>query len=143
MSIVDDPMLALIVRFVAGHKELYAADDEFLEHQLEVLKSHVAQFPKEQQSAKALEWIEQYAEIYRRDWQKKVVSRQAGNKRCNDCPLILNGYSSGICVVHNRWIKLLKRYLSEQITSATYVEDTLRLLEENKTELKVELLHSC
>ena len=63
MSIVDDPMLALIVRFVAGHNELYAADDEFLKHQLEVLKSHVAHFPKEQQSAKVLEWIEQYAEI--------------------------------------------------------------------------------
>ena len=136
MSIVDDPMLALISRFVTGHGNIDTSNEAFIKFQFETLQNHVSQFPKEQQGQKAMEWITQHAENYRRNWQKEVVSQQACEKRCKDCPI--PGYGENtVCVVHGRWLKLLKEYLAESITSESYVEEALHILRQHKTELSI------
>ena len=136
MCVVDDPMLALILRFVLNHEQLDVSDEEFIQRQIESLKCHVAQFPEELQEAKAMEWIEQHAENYRRAWQRRVVSKTAVNKRCVDCPLIHLG-SSQNCAVHDDWLALLNRYLSKELTSAEYIDNALTLLQEHKSELVI------
>lgn len=136
MSIVDDPMLALIIRFVTAHGDVDASNEEFIKLQLETLQNHVSQFPKEQQGQKAMEWIKTHAENYRHNWQKEVVSLQACDKRCEDCPILSYGENT-VCVVHSRWLKLLKDYLAENITSESYVEEALQLLRQHKSELSI------
>ena len=138
MSIVDDPMLALIMRFISKEKHLDISDEEFLQRQLTAIKDYVGQYPQEQETKKTMEWIEQYAENYRRDWQKNMAARQSSIRRCPDCPLKDNGYSS-YCEIHNQWQDLLQNYIGNNINSKKYVEDTLRLLEEHKADLKVSL----
>ena len=146
MSIVDDPVLALIMRFVIDREPLDVSDEAFLQRQLETLKNHVAQFPKEQQQPKAMEWIERHAENYRRAWQRTVISKTASKKRCADCPLLRQA-GSGNCAVHGKWLALLQRYLSDELSSAEYVEDALRLLQAHKSELKItsggKQAHAC
>jgi len=136
MSVVDDPMLALILRFVLNHEQLDVSDETFFQRQIESLKCHVAQFPEELQENKAMEWIEQHAENYRRAWQRTVVSKTAVDKRCVDCPLVQVGDSQS-CAVHDDWLALLNRYLSKELTSEEYVEDALTLLQEHKSELVI------
>ena len=139
MSIVDDPMLALILRFVLEHEQMDVSNEAFIQRQIESLKCHVAQFPEELQEPKAMEWIEQHAENYRRTWQRTVVSDTAVNRRCMDCPLIQLG-DPRKCAVHDDWLALLDRYQSKKLTSAEYVEDALTLLQGHKSELVVSLL---
>ena len=136
MSVVDDPMLSLILRFVLNHEQLEVSDEAFIQRQIESLKCHVAQFPEKLQEQKAMEWIERHAENYRRAWQRTVVSKTAVNKRCVDCPLIHLGDAQN-CAVHDAWLALLNRYLSKELTSAEYVEDALMLLQEHKSELVI------
>ena len=136
MSIVDDPVLALIMRFVIDREPLDVSDEAFLQRQLETLKTHLAQFPKEQQQPKAMEWIERHAVNYRRGWRRTVISKTALKERCTDCPL-LDHAGAGNCAVHGQWLALLKRYLSDELSSAEYVEDALRLLQAHKSELKI------
>ena len=136
MSVVDDPMLALILRFVLNHEQLNASDETFIQRQIESLKCHVAQFPEDLQETKAMEWIEQHAENYRRAWQRTVISKTALSKRCVDCPLVQVGDSQS-CAVHDDWLALLNRYLSKELTSEEYVEDALTLLQEHKSELVI------
>ncbi len=136
MSVVDDPMLALIIRFVTGQGEIDTSNEEFIKHQLETLQNHIASFPKEQQKQMAMEWIKNHAENYRRNWQKRVISEQAVNKRCADCPML--GYAQDtVCLVHGHWLKLLKEYLADEISSERYIEEALHLLREHKQELRL------
>jgi len=127
-------MLALIIRFVTSHSDIDSSNEAFIKHQFEILQNHVSQYPREERGQRAMEWITQHAENYRRDWQKKVVSQRASGKRCADCPILGYGENT-VCVVHSRWLKLLKDYLAEQITSERYAEQALQLLRQHKSEL--------
>ncbi len=136
MPIVDDPMLALIARFVVTEDRLDIANEEFLERQIKAIEKHVSRYPRKQKDERALEWIVAHAKKYRQEWQRRVVSRQAPGQRCADCPLDPNEDLSQ-CAIHDSWVGLLQRYVGGEITSRTYVEDTLVLLEDNKKRLRV------
>ena len=134
--IVDDPLLALIVRFVVSRDQLDMSDDEFIQRQLQTLRDHVERFPAHEQTTRAMEWVAENAENYRRNWQKNVISRRAPNERCPDCPLT-GGSGTGHCEVHSHWLQLLRMYLAGELTSDAYVEDTLELLHQHKADLRV------
>ena len=136
MFIVDDPILALIMRFVSKGEALDVSDQEFLQRQVVAIGEYVAQFPEEEKAQRAMEWIGAYAEQYRKDWQRNVATQQFSDKRCPDCPLIANA-SASHCEIHEHWLRLLKNYASNDINSRTYVEDALRLLEEHKASLRI------
>lgn len=136
MFIVDDPMLALIMRFVFEDKNLDIPHGEFLHRQIAEIEEYVGQHPKEEETMRAMEWIEGYAKKYRGDWQKNVAAREFSKERCPDCPLIADD-SSSHCEIHDQWLDLLHSYADNDITSGKYVENALRLLEEHKASLAV------
>ena len=136
MTIVDDPLLALIVRFVVNNEEVEGDDEAFCQDQIRTLNRYVQDLPEDQQEAKALQWIEQHAELYRRQWQKKTIRRRASDRQCHDCPLNLNGQHNH-CSVHQEWLTLLGLYSSDKLTSGEYVSNALKLLRQHKEELKV------
>lgn len=136
MFIVDDPMLALIMRFVSNGDSLNVSDQDFLQRQVKAIGEYVTQFPEEEKAKRAMEWIETFAEHYRKEWQRNVATQQFSEKRCPDCPLIANAHDSH-CEIHEQWLKLLESYASNEITSSRYVEDALRLLEEHKAHLQI------
>lgn len=141
MTILDDPMLALIVRFVAGNKQIGASDDDFLRRQVEAVRRHIALFPEEERNHRAMEWIRENAERYRREWRRDAIVRQMSGSRCVDCPLIHSG-DARFCDIHQQWIGMLRRYLNDEISSADYVHEGLALLESHKDRLKVAVLES-
>ena len=62
MFIIDDPMLALIARFVAKDIDnLNVSDETFLQDQITEIRRHIERSPKKQQQQLALEWIKEYA----------------------------------------------------------------------------------
>jgi len=136
MLIVDDPLLALIVRFVVGQEQLEISDEEFVQRQLQTLREYVDRFPPHEHTARAMEWVAENAESYRRGWQQNVVARSAPSQRCPDCPLT-GSAGQGHCEVHARWLQLLRAYIAGEISSEAYVEDTLELLRRHKTDLRV------
>ncbi len=136
MYIVDDPMLALIARFVVDMEGVEVSDEGFLLKQVECLRQYVERFPPEEREQRALEWIETHSKAYRRDWQKKVVSEQMADRRCPDCPLVATDDLCH-CEIHSRWLALLKGYTSGELTSRRYVEKALRLLHQNKDRLRI------
>jgi len=135
MFIVDDPLLALIVRFVINGQEPDASNEEFIKRQIQTLKAYVARFPPEQQGSKAMEWIEQYAERYRKEWQKRAVTSRSTVTRCDDCPLKLLG-TEEFCEIHEQWRYLLQCYVTDEIASKKYIKNALRLLKKHKKQLK-------
>ena len=136
MFIVDDPMLALIVRFVAGERDVDIRQDEFLQHQVRTILEYIEQFPAEEQQARTLEWIQENARRYRKQWQLNVIAARLINVRCPDCPLVRE--DEGVhCEIHDRWMEILQAYTDKLISSAQYVRDTLDLLEAHKARLKV------
>ncbi len=139
MFIVDDPMLALIMRFVGGDRQLDISDEKFLHGQITAVQEFVSKYPSEQKNSKALEWIAKYARKYRQEWQRDVVSRALYHTRCPDCPLIKR-YPVLHCAIHQEWLELLQRYVERDIDSMEYVESSLNLVQEHKSELKVTLL---
>jgi len=141
MCIIDDPMLALIARFVVEDIDnLKISDEMFLQHQVTEIIRHVEKSPEKQQQQLALEWIKEYAEQYRQDWRRKAFSRVVLDKECADCPLIHDS-SSTFCIIHRKWVVLLKEYVADEIGSDEYIKETLSLLQQNKTHLKVSAVH--
>lgn len=138
MYIVDDPTLALITRFGAGAECLDVSDQEFFDEQARSVKHYLEQFPAEEREKRALDWIEDHARDFRVAWQRRVVSERLSQRRCQDCPLIHEGPAAH-CQIHARWSGLLQDYVREKISSREYVRETLRLLNEHKSELKVTL----
>ncbi|MCW8881879.1 MAG: hypothetical protein OQK92_06150 [Sedimenticola sp.] len=136
MFVVDDPVLALIVRFVIGSRELKVADEKFLRRQVETLKQHLARFSAEEQETKAIEWIAQHAKRYRDQWQRQVIKKRVSQVRCVDCPMNSLGMDVH-CAVHSKWLELLKRYSADEITSTEYVAASLTVLQNHKAELLV------
>lgn len=138
MDIVDDPMLALIMRFVSRGEFLKTSGEDFMRRQMLAIGHYVRQFPPEEKSQRAMEWIERHAERYRQAWQRNEASRELSDQRCPDCPLVANA-SNSHCLIHERWQGLLQSYANDEISSTEYVEDAMRLLAEHKTQLRVVL----
>jgi len=136
MFIVDDPLLALILRFVVDTDSSPAANEEFLQHQIRTIKLHLAQSPGHEPGAKAMEWIEQHAEKYRRNRQRRAVSNRTGYLRCEDCPLASLGAAEH-CEIHEQWLYLLRQYTAGRVSSRSYIESALDLLRQHKEELKM------
>lgn len=136
MSVVDDPTLALIARFVGDASRLDPANPEFLSAQIAAVRAYVARFPAHERDARALEWIELNAEQYRREWHRRAAVEVLARARCPDCPLA-GGDDLSPCVIHSRWLALLQRYAAQEISSHDYVEQTLALLRANKDLLRL------
>ena len=137
MTLLNDAMLALIARFVVDDLDhLSISDEQFLQQQIDEIKSHVSHLPKEQQQKYIFEWIEQRAENYRNEWLRKKLTQLLVKQRCSDCPLINDGSNSN-CIIHQSWVELLKDYMSGKIDSEHYVEEALQLLGEHKEDLKI------
>ena len=137
MSVIEDPLLALIIRFVMKDERHQRADDEFVQRQLDTLKAYVDRYPAEERQPRAMQWIERHAANYRREWQKKVLPRQAADNRCHDCPLD-SGNHKQHCTIHGEWLGLLQAYLRDEIDSSDYVRNALELLREHKNELRIQ-----
>ena len=135
MYIVDDPMLALIARFVASEKEGGAQAEAYMQRQVEAIREYVEQFPDSERNVRAVEWIERHAEQYRRAWQRSHLPRWLREMRCTDCPLA-HGDLLHHCEIHEQWSALLTRYTNAELTSGEYVKSTLRLLKAHKQRLK-------
>ena len=138
---VDDPTLALIARFVVCEADVQQLENEqYLRAQLASIRRHIESFPPEQQEQAALDWIAEHAQRYRQQWQKRErLPGVLAERRCADCPLVDLG-AGGACMIHKRWVGLLKEYVSGEIHSDRYIEATLRLLQEHKDHLKVALV---
>ena len=123
--------MALILRFVVNTDDDVLGNEEYLQRQLKVLRKHLAQFPKEEHSVRAMEWIGEHAARYRRDWERNSLADRTVYLRCADCPL------AGIdaaeqCEIHEQWLYLLHRYVAGEAMTRDYVEDCLALLRDYK-----------
>lgn len=136
MYIVDDPTLALITRFMCGAQNAEVSDAEFLLQQITAIEHYVGQFPDSERNVRAKEWIAANAQQYRRQWQKHAVARTLVKARCPDCPLAGKN-SSAHCEIHTFWLKLLQHYIADEMSTQEYVENTLKLLDGYKNQLKV------
>lgn len=132
---VDDPTLALIARFAGCCSTLDISENAFLQQQLDEIRGYVGQFPQERQQEQALEWIARNAERYRRNWRKNLIAGEASSSRCPDCPIERRG-GTETCEIHERWLEVLNLYVSEEISSRRYVEDSLDLLRRHKERLR-------
>ena len=135
MFIADDPLLALILRFILDPDRSEVENEEFLRVQIKTLRKHLLQFPAEEQEARAMDWVVQHAAGYRRCWQRRAVSRQTWSLRCEDCPLRDRVDNAEHCEIHEQWLYLLRRYLTGEIRSREYVQHALALLQEQKDAL--------
>jgi len=141
MGVIDDPMLALIARFVVEDiDELGIPDEVFLQQQVDEIKRYVGDATGKKRHQLSLQWIREHAENYRGEWQKRELSRLVLEKRCTDCPLVLRRLNKPFCTIHNRWVSLLREYLTDQISSEKYVEETLDLLNQEKDNLKISVI---
>ena len=142
MCIIDDPMLALIARFVVEDLDnLSISDEVYLHQQVAEIRSNIEKAPGKQQQQLALAWIKEHAEQYRQEWKKKTFSKIVLDKRCVDCP-ITHDNSESSCDIHGRWVELLNEYIADEIGSEIYIEETLNLLNQNKTNLKISAISS-
>ena len=135
---IEDSMFALILRFVGFNQEISFHNQEFLKKQLKEIKEHIRQFPSDEQGLRAIKWIEQYADEYRKTWNKKIVAKKFSNHRCPDCPLCDDNVLEH-CQIHNQWLELMQKYVTEYIDSQEYVDSTLKLLTDHKEHLKIKL----
>ena len=136
MKSIDDPMLALILRFIGRSQEITFRDDEFLQDQLRAIGRHIEGFPPEERQARAFEWVEKHARDYRDRWAQGVVDEVFSGQRCPDCPLAGTDLAEN-CQIHERWLELLHRYIADEISTRTYTEDSLALLARHKEDLRV------
>lgn len=134
VHIVEDPMLALIVRFAGAGMEASLPNESFLRDQVVAMQGYLNQFPASEKNTRAIEWIEEYAGEYRKSWQRKQVSSWVRDQRCPDCPL-QDREMGGSCEIHGRWLGLLNQYAADEITAGEYVEKALVLLNRHKNRL--------
>jgi hypothetical protein len=136
MYIVDDPTLALIARFVGGAAASELSDELFFRQQVAAIEAYIDRFPVAEREAQALVWIEANARQYRRQWQKQAAIDVLASSRCPDCPLA-GGDRQTPCAIHRRWLTLLRRYASDQLSSQQYLGKSLALLTAYKDRLRV------
>ncbi len=135
MYTIDDPMLALILRFVGCSRELRVQDENFLQEQVKAIREYVKDCAPEERQARALEWVEKHARGYRDRWTQEVLDQMFSDQRCPDCPLPGTGLEE-ICQIHEQWLALLRRYAAEEISDSRYVGDSLALLGRHKELLR-------
>jgi hypothetical protein len=133
---IDDPLLSLILRFVLSNDELEQPGEGFIQGQICALKDYIAQFPDADQEETAFAWIEQHAEAYRRNWERRTVSTHASKEQCADCPMVVEG-GPDQCLVHGEWLQLLEAYCRDSITTRSYIESAMALLRKHKDKLKL------
>lgn len=138
MYTINDPMFALILRFVGLSLKVTFQDDEFIKKELKAIQAHIEQFPPEERELRALEWIEAHAREYRKAWEKETIGGELSPQRCPDCPLAVMD-DSEYCEIHEEWLNLLQRYVADEISSKEYVENALRLITQHKENLKIKL----
>lgn len=131
MPFVDDALMALILRFVVDTDDDGLGGERFLKRQLKVLSKYLAQFPDEERSARAMEWVGEHAARYRRDWERNSLAERTVYLRCADCPLA-GVDAAEQCEIHEQWLYLLHRYLAGEVMTRDYVEDCLALLRDYK-----------
>lgn len=139
MYTIDDPMFALILRFIGHNKKVSFCDKGFLHKQLKAIQEHVDAFPPEEQELRAIEWIEKYARQYRKSWEEETITKKFIGKRCSDCPLHKSKLKVFKCQIHEKWMKLFRQYATNEISSKQYVEKNLKLLSQHKEHLKIKL----
>ncbi|MBP6708266.1 MAG: hypothetical protein KA223_03845 [Candidatus Accumulibacter sp.] len=136
MYIVDDPTLALIVRFVGSAAPSELVDEAFFRQQLAAIEGYIDRFPVAERESRALEWIDANARQYRRQWQKQAAIDVLASSCCPDCPLS-GGDQHTPCAIHRHWLTLLRRYAADQLSSQEYLEKSLALLTTYKDRLRV------
>jgi hypothetical protein len=131
MLVLDDALMALIMRFVVDTKDDGMDGQQFLQRQLKVLRKYLAQFPEEERSARAIDWIGEHAARYRRDWERNDLADRTVYLRCSDCPLASIDAAQQ-CEIHEQWLYLLHRHLAGETMTREYVEDCLAVLRDYK-----------
>jgi hypothetical protein len=131
MFVVDDPFMALILRFVVDSDETHSSEQEYLQRQLQALRRDLAPHPEAEHRARAMEWIAEHAASYRRDWERNTLASRTVYLRCADCPLAELDAAEH-CEIHEQWLYLLHRYLGNERTSRVYIEEALALLSRYK-----------
>jgi len=129
-------MLTLILRFAGCNQEIAFSNQEFIQKQLKEIQAYVEHYPPEEKKYRAIEWISERAQKYRKTWEEEHLTREVSSHRCPDCPLSDSGVSQH-CQIHNQWLELLRQYAADEINSGKYIEDALVLLSRNKEHLKV------
>ncbi len=138
MYTINDPMFALILRFVGRNQKVTFPDDCFIKEQLKQIQSYIDRFPAEEQDLRALEWIEGHAHKYRKAWEKEIIGKEFSHEKCPDCPLATLDNSEH-CGIHEEWLNLLQRYAAEEINSKEYVKNALDIIARHKEDLKIKL----
>jgi hypothetical protein len=141
MYTIDDPMFALILRFIGHNKQVHFCDEGFLHKQVKAIQEHVKKFPPEERQLRAIEWIEKYARQYRKNWEEETIVKKFLGKRCSDCPIHKSKFKVFKCQVHDKWMQLFQQYATDEISSKQYVEKNLKLLRQHKEQLKIKLSH--
>lgn len=138
MYTINDPMFALLLRFVGRNQKVTFHDNEFIKKELQAIQAHIEQFPAQEREWRALEWIEAHAHEYRKTWEKEIIGKEFSHQRCPDCPLAVMD-DSEYCEVHEEWLDLLRQYAADEISSKEYVENALKLITRHKENLKIKL----
>jgi hypothetical protein len=138
MYTIDDPMFALILRFIGHNKKITLCDNNFIQEQLKSIQEHVEKFSPEEKGLRAIEWIEKYAYEYRKRWEKEVIDKELSDQTCPDCPLSSTNTLEH-CQIHEQWQELLQQYAADEINSRKYIENTLQLLSRHKEDLKFKM----
>ena len=138
MYTIDDPMFALILRFVGQNQKINLCNHDFIQNQLKAIQAYIEKFPPEEKGLRAIEWIEKYAREYRERWVKEVIDKKFSSQRCQDCPLSEANLLEH-CQIHEQWLELLQQYAADEINAKIYVENTLNLLTQHKEDLKMKL----
>ena len=137
MHEIDDPLLALILRFVVQQANSHLPDEACMRLQVALIEKHIAGFPVAERELRAIEWVERCAWEFREECRGKLVAKALGDgSQCSDCPLI-GSAGGGPCSVHERWAAPLYEYLGDGLSPAGYVKESLGLLQENKNRLRV------
>jgi len=138
MYTIDDPMFALILRFVGHNQKITLCDHNFIQKQLKAIQEHIEKFSPEERGLRAIEWIEKYAREYRKRWEKEIIDKKFSSQRCLDCPLSEINILEH-CQIHEQWQELLQQYAADEINSKEYIENTMQLLAQHKEDLKIKL----
>ena len=138
MYTINDPMFALILRFVGRNQKVALEDDTFIKKELKVIEEYIEQFPPEERELRALEWVEAHAREYRKAWEGETVGGEVFHHRCPDCPFAVIEDSEH-CEIHEEWLTLLERYTADELSSREYVENALELISKHKENLKIKL----
>jgi len=68
-------MLALITRFAACCEDPTVSEEAFLRQQCDQIREYVTGVSEDQSQDRALQWIMDHAEDYRRKWHTNVVAQ--------------------------------------------------------------------